>query len=59
VTSDRRIHVRFGGRVILIDTGMLASVYNGRPSALRIDGSSLTAIYEDQHVPLPPTTIAR
>jgi hypothetical protein len=52
VTSDRRIDVRFGGRVILIDTGMLASVYNGRPSALRIDGSSLTASYEDQQLPL-------
>jgi hypothetical protein len=31
---------------------MLASVYSGRPSALRIDGSSLTAIYEDQQLPL-------
>jgi hypothetical protein len=52
VTSDRRIDVRFGGRVILIDTGMLASVYNGRPSAVRIEGSSLSAIYEDQQQPL-------
>jgi len=52
VTSDRRINVRFGGRVILIDTGMLASVYRGRPSALTIDGSSLTAVYEDQRQPL-------
>jgi hypothetical protein len=60
VTSDHRINIRFGGRVILIDTGMLASVYNGRPSALRIDGSSLTAVYEDQHVPLTaPATIVR
>jgi hypothetical protein len=55
VTSDRRIDVRFGGRVILIDTGMLASVYNGRPSAVRIDGSSLSAIYEDQSLPLTGT----
>jgi len=52
VTSDHRINVRFGGKVILIDTGMLASVYNGRPSALSIDGSSLTAVYEDQRQPL-------
>jgi hypothetical protein len=52
VTSDRRIDVRFGGRVILIDTGMLASVYNGRPSAVRIDGGSLSALYEDQQFPL-------
>jgi hypothetical protein len=55
VTSDRRIAVRFGGRVILIDTGMLASAFNGRPSALKIDGNSLTAIYEDQHLPLTVT----
>jgi hypothetical protein len=52
VTSDHRINVRFGGRAILIDTGMLASVYHGRPSALRIEGSSLTAVYEDQRQPL-------
>jgi hypothetical protein len=58
VTSDRRIAVRFGGRVILIDTGMLASAFNGRPSALKIDGNSLTAIYEDQHLPLTVTPTA-
>jgi hypothetical protein len=52
VTSDRRIDVRFGGRVILIDTGMLAAVYHGRPSALRIDGDSLSAVYEDRQVGL-------
>jgi len=48
---DRRITARFGGRVILIDTGMLAD-YRGRPAALQIDGESMTAIYEDQRVPL-------
>jgi hypothetical protein len=31
---------------------MLASVYNGRPSAVRIDGGSLSALYEDQQLPL-------
>jgi len=33
-TPDRRVSSRFEGRVILLDTGMLESVYRGRPSAL-------------------------
>lgn len=40
-----RISSRFQGQVLLIDTGMLASVYGGQPSALEIDGDRLTAIY--------------
>jgi Calcineurin-like phosphoesterase len=51
-TPDSRITPRFGGRVLLIDTGMLAPVYKGRPSALEILGTRLTAIYEDGAVPL-------
>lgn len=43
---------RFDGRVILLDTGMLTSVYKGRPSALEIQGSELTAIYADGRQPL-------
>jgi hypothetical protein len=51
--ADGRIRARFGGRVFLIDTGMLASVYpGGRPSALEIDGRSVTAVYLDGRVPL-------
>jgi hypothetical protein len=46
--SPRRIQTRLDGRVILIDTGMLASVYEGgRPSALVIEGGSFTALYLD------------
>jgi hypothetical protein len=41
----RGIRVRFGQRVFLIDTGMLAAVYKGRPSALEIDGARIKAIY--------------
>lgn len=48
---DRRITARFGGRVVLIDTGML-SYYQGRAAALEIAGDALTAIYEDARVPL-------
>ena len=49
--SDRRITVRYGGRIVLIDTGML-SYYRGRASALEIAGDALTAIYDDGRVPL-------
>lgn len=48
---DRRITARFGGRVVLIDTGMLA-LYEGRPAALQLEGDGLLAIYEDGRVPL-------
>ncbi len=50
--ASRSITMRFGGRSVLIDTGMLANVYKGRASALEIDGDKLTAIYEDGRVPL-------
>jgi hypothetical protein len=45
--QNRSITVRFGGRAVLIDTGMLTSVYKGRASALEIVGNKLTAFYED------------
>lgn len=48
VQDEGRIEVRFDGRVFLIDTGMLSSVYTGgRPSALVIEGGAFTAIYTD------------
>jgi hypothetical protein len=50
-----RIASRFGGRVFVIDTGMLKEVYNGRASALEIKGSEVTAIYDDGRVPLGGT----
>lgn len=58
---DRRITARFGGRVVLIDTGMLSD-YQGRAAALEIAGDALTAIYEDARVPLAvlnQATVAR
>lgn len=51
--QSRDIAVRFGGRAILLDTGMLAAVYKGRPAALEIAGDTLTAIYEDGRQALP------
>jgi hypothetical protein len=64
VQNDARITPRFGGRVLLIDTGMLAEAYKGRPSALEIRGALLHAIYEDGTVPLsvasaPAMAVAR
>ncbi len=50
--QSRSITVRFGGRAVLIDTGMLTSVYKGRASALEIDGDKLTAYYDDGKVTL-------
>src|SRR5687767_8006674 len=50
--QDARINARFGGRAILIDTGMLAAYYRGRPAALEIIGDKLTAIYETERQPL-------
>ena len=47
------IRPRFGGRVFLIDTGMLSTYYKGgRPSALEIVGAQVTAIYTDAREPL-------
>jgi hypothetical protein len=50
--QSRSITVRFGGRAVLIDTGMLTSVYKGRAAALEIAGDTLTAYYEDGKVTL-------
>jgi hypothetical protein len=51
--QNRNIGVRFGGRAILIDTGMLTKVYKGRASALEINGDALAAIYEDGRSTIP------
>lgn len=55
-TVQRTTHIRsrFGGKVILIDTGMLSSYYpGGKASALEIsDDGGFTAVYLDQRVVL-------
>jgi len=52
---DGRIRSRLGGKLFLIDTGMLSSYYpQGRASALRIrDGVNFTAEYMDHADALP------
>ena len=60
VTATRRITPRFGDRVFLIDTGMLAATYRGHASALEILDDHITAIYFDARTPLvTPTPAAR
>ena len=51
-----RIGVRYGGRTILIDTGMLRSYYKGgQPSAVEIQGGRITAIYPAGREPIGST----
>jgi hypothetical protein len=57
--ADRRMRTRYGGRVVMIDTGMLTSYYMGEPTALEIAGGSLKAIYRDREVDLTPNTAPR
>jgi Calcineurin-like phosphoesterase len=54
VQKTARIQARAGGKIMLIDTGMLSSYYHGgRPSALEIDDNKkFTAVYLDQRVVL-------
>ena len=54
VTPTRRVTGRFDGRVILLDTGMLQSAYQGRPSALVIEDGRLLAAYADRPGTLSP-----
>jgi hypothetical protein len=52
-----RIRARFGGRVVLSDTGMLVSFFKGgQPSALEIQDGRLTAIYPSGREAVPGTS---
>jgi hypothetical protein len=44
-TTTRRIQQRLQGRVILADTGMLASYYRGQPAAVVFQGNLIQAVY--------------
>ena len=52
--KDGRIHSKFGGKIFLIDTGMLSAYYpGGRASVLEIlGGTKFTAEYMDQKIVL-------
>lgn len=53
------ITARFHNRLFLIDTGMLASIYKGRASALEIVGDRVTALYPNEEIVLVPGTTQR
>lgn len=44
-TPDRRVRSLYGGKLLMLDTGMLASYYGGRPAALVSAGGELTVRY--------------
>ena len=44
-TGDRRVHGLFGGRLVMLDTGMLGSYYEGRPAALVTDAGETWVQY--------------
>ena len=58
VQLEGNIRTRFDGRVFLNDTGMLTSVYHGRPSALQIEAGRFTAVYVDERQILWPRPAA-
>jgi hypothetical protein len=61
VAADGRVRLRFGGRVIQLDTGMLGGRFfpAGRASALEILDGRVTAIYEDRRDLLPSLEAGR
>jgi hypothetical protein len=61
VQRTSRIRPGFGGRIMLIDTGMLSTYYHGgQPSALEIsEDKKFTAVYLDQQVALPQAKSAQ
>jgi Calcineurin-like phosphoesterase len=46
-TPTRRVVSRFNGRVILLDTGMLRSYFQGSPAALVFEGGQWTVAYSN------------
>jgi len=51
-TGDRRVRSLYGGRLLTIDTGMLAEYYDGRAAALMLEGDEVEVQYlgESQRV---------
>lgn len=46
-TKNKKIHALFDNAVFMIDTGMSAMYYRGRPSVLEIRNGGIAAVYED------------
>jgi 3',5'-cyclic AMP phosphodiesterase CpdA len=43
-TADRRVRSLYGGKLLMLDTGMLADYYYGQPAVLLIDGDGDPAV---------------
>ena len=57
VQPSKRIISRLEGKVFFIDTGMLASHYRGRASALEMRADRFTAVYLDERVALSESSV--
>ena len=57
-TAERRIVTRYGGRVVTIDTGMLAYCHRACPARSKSSGI-VWAIYPDGEVELTPAKAAQ
>jgi hypothetical protein len=44
-TGDHRVRGLYDGRIIMLDTGMLAAYFNGRPAALVLEGTQTYVQY--------------
>lgn len=56
--SAGRIRARFGGRIVLIDSGMLSTYFKGgRASALELQNGQMTAIFRDGREVLQPAAV--
>ncbi|HSC06500.1 MAG TPA: metallophosphoesterase [Steroidobacteraceae bacterium] len=47
-SEDGKVHSRFDGKVILLDTGMLKSAYDGTPSALVFENGQWSVVYANR-----------
>jgi calcineurin-like phosphoesterase family protein len=53
-TEDRRVRELYGGKLLMLDTGMLAQYYRGRPAALLIENGARRVQYVGEPAPVPP-----
>ena len=53
-TRTGRVLTRFDGAVVMIDTGMLAAVYHGHPSALVVEGDAMRVVVAGETASAPP-----
>ncbi len=52
-TTTRTVQARFDGRVLLADTGMLASYYKGQPAGIVFEAGGAAAVYPARELETP------